>query len=154
VRGGLLVPAALAVAAAVIAGCTTPAPPSPIASIPKVIVDFQDNETRIYLTSVNADVRYANVSISLGNENLTANLSFNDTKSFALLARTNLTYFTLNATADDGSTHYFYNASVHIAERTPTDPDDAPVYQAYIREPADAMARPEALPFRHVLAAG
>lgn len=145
---------AVALASVLLAGCTGSTPPSPVAAIPKLLIDYEENTTRIYLTSINADVKYGNLSVSLANENLTANITFNETRTFALVGGTNLTYFVLNATADEGTTHYFYNASVHIADRTPADPNDPLVYQAYIRETPDGPIRPEALPYRHVLAAG
>jgi hypothetical protein len=156
--------AALCLVAVALAGCTNPSPSSPVAAIPKLIVDYQDNVTRLYLTSVNADVRYGNLSIVLTNENLTHagnssmilsnNRTFNTTKAFALIAATNLSYFILNATADESGKHYFYNATVHIAPRPPDNPSDPVIYQAYIVDTTDGTIRPEALPFRHVLAEG
>ncbi len=158
--------AALCLVAVAFAGCTNPSPPSPVAAIPKLIVDYQDNVTRIYLTSVNADVRYGNLSIVLRNDNLTTafqgnmtvmvpyHLTFNTTKSFALTASTNLTYFNLNASADESGKHYYYNATVHIALRPPDNPTDPVIYQAYIVDTTDGSIRPEAIPFRHVLAEG
>jgi hypothetical protein len=146
--------AALCLVAVSSAGCSGPSTSSPVAAIPKLIIDYQDNETRIYLTSVNADVRYGNLSVVLSNANLTANLTFNDTKAFALVTSTNLTFFTVNATADESAKHYFYNATVHIAPRPPDNPTDPVVYQAYIVDTADGTIRPEAIPYRHVLAEG
>lgn len=156
--------AALCLAAVAFAGCTNPSPPSPVAAIPKVIVDYQDNVTRLYLTSVNADVRYDNLSIVLTNQNLTHsgnltvllsnNRTFNATKAFALVATMSLTYFVLNATADESAKHYYYNATVHIAPRPADNPGDPVVYQAYIVDTTDGTIRPEAIPFRHVLAEG
>ncbi len=139
-----------------LAGCGTTTPPSPVAVIPKLIVDFQDNETLLYLTSLNADVRYANLSIVLSSENLTSNLTFNATKSFALVGdtNTNLSFFTVNASADDGRTFFFYNATMHIAPRTPAVPGQPPVYQIYIRDTPDGPIQTDVIPYRHVLGEG
>jgi hypothetical protein len=145
---------AATVMASALAGCTTPTPPSPVAAIPKLIIDFPDNTTRIFLTSLSADFRYDNLSVVLSDANLTANLTFNDTMSYALAVSSNLTYFTVNATADADGERYYYNATIHIADRTPANPSDPPVWQAYIRDTPDGTARAEALPYRHVLAEG
>jgi len=152
---------AIALAAVALAGCSGPSPPSPVAAIPKLILDYQDNVTRIYLTSVNADVRYENLTVVLHNDNITlnstwnaTNLTFHAAKTFALVAETNLTFFIINASADESQKHYFYNTSIHIADATPDDPHDPLIYQAYIRDPPDGTTRPEGLPYRHVLAEG
>ena len=111
--------------------------------------------------SVNADVRYGNLTFVLRNDKITLNSTFNATnltfhssKTYALVAETNLTYFTVNASADESQKHYYYNASVHIADATPGEPHDPLIWQAYIRDTHDGTARPEALPYRHVLAEG
>lgn len=152
-RRAIAVLVAVALAGAALAGCTTPTPPSPVAAIPKLTVDFQDNETRIYITSINADVRYGNISISLHNANLTENLTFNESKSFAIVASTNLTFFTMNTSADEGTTDYYYNTTLHIGQKPATSPTDPVVWQIYIRDTPDGPIRTEALPFRHTLAA-
>lgn len=145
----------LSVLAAALAGCTGPPPSSPVAALPKIIIDHRANETRLYLTSVNADVRYGNLSVSLNNTNLTqGNLTFRAAESFTLNASTNLLFFTVNATADEGGVHYFYNASVHIAPRDTPQQSDPPLYQAFIRDTPDGPIKPEALPSFHILAEG
>lgn len=143
--------AALAVAGA---GCTTPPPPSPVASIPKLTVDHEDNVTSLFITSVNADVRYGNITIVLTNGNLTQNLSFHEVKSYALVAHTDLTFFAINASADASGTSYFYNATMHIAPRLPAEPAAPPSYQIYIRELENGPIQTDSIPYRHVLAEG
>src|SRR5574342_689314 len=146
--------AALAALSAAVAGCTGPAPPSPIAAIPKMLVDVADNVTTVTLTSVNVDVRYGNITVTLTNDNLTAPLVFHERKAYALVAHTNLTFFTINASADETTNVYFYNATWHIAPSPTPDATGAPVYQIYIRETADGPIQTDRLPYRHVLAEG
>lgn len=145
--------------AVALAGCGGTTPPSPLAAIPKLLIDYQDNTTRIYLTSVSTDVRYDNLTVSIGDANATANATaanwtFHSGKSFALVAETNLTFFTINATADESHKHYWYNATVTIGDATPENPNDPAVWQAYIQDTQDGQTRTEALPYRHVLAEG
>ena len=145
-----LMGALAAVTAVVLAGCSGPAPPSPVQAIPKLVVDYQDNTTKLFLTSVNADVRYENVTIVLTNANNSTLLTYHDTSAYALIAHTDLTFFVVNATADSGTTHYGYNATWHIALGAQTGPP--PVYQIYIRETADGPIQTESMPYRHLLA--
>jgi hypothetical protein len=144
--------AAAALLAVVLAGCSGPAPPSPVASLPKLLVDFQNNTTKLYLTSVNADVRYDNLTLELSDSNNSSHFTFHSSKSYALVAETNLTFFVINATVDDGETHYFYNATWHLALAPPPQPVSGPVYQIYIRETANGPIQTEAVPYRHLLA--
>lgn len=154
VRARLAWLAAAVAASVAIGGCTTQPPPSPVASIPKLIVDFEDNVTSIYVTSVNADVRYGNITVVVLNDNLTSNMTFHEAKSYALVAHTNLTFFTINASADETSRFYYYNATLHIAPRVPADPAALPSYQIYIRETANGPIQTDAIPYRHVLSEG
>jgi hypothetical protein len=142
------------VLAVALAGCTNEPPPSPLASIPKLLVDFVDNQTLLYITSISADVRYDNLSLRLSNANLSAPERFNETRGYALIARTNLTYFALNATADRAGSFYFYNATAHIAQKPRTDPAVDPPYQIFIQESANGPIQQLALPFHHVLEEG
>jgi hypothetical protein len=146
--------AAVLVLSTALAGCSGPSTPSPVAAIPKLTVDFEDNVTSIYITSVNADVRYTAITVVLGNENLTSPVVLQENKSFALVGHTALTFFHLNATADEDGTHYFYNATFHIAPKSPPDPGPTVTYQIYIRETADGSIQTESIPFRHVLQEG
>lgn len=146
--------ALVACAAVVGAGCVTPPPPSPVASIPKILVDYTDNQTVLFITSINADVRYDNISISLANANLTSNISFKARENYALIGNTSLTYFTVNATADESGTFYFYNATAHITQKAPAAPGGEPQYQIFIQETANGPIQQLALPFRHVLEEG
>jgi len=150
-----LAPVALAVCAAILfAGCVNPPPPSPLASIPKILVDYIDNHTVLFITSINADVRYDNISISLANANLSSNISYKAIDNYALIGNTSLTYFTLNATADESGTFYYYNATAHIAQKAPAAPGGKPQYQIFIQEAANGPIQQLALPFRHVLEEG
>lgn len=146
--------ALVVVLASVVAGCSGPSTPSPVAAIPKLTVDFEDNVTSVYVTSVNADVRYAEIGVVLTNANFTLPVVFEENKSYALVGHTNLTFFVLNATADEGGSRYFYNATFHIARVPGTDPALPPAYQMYIRETANGPIQVESVPFRHVLQEG
>jgi hypothetical protein len=151
-KTGVLIAASVALAAVFAAGCTGPAPPSPVQAIPKILVDYQDNTTKLLLTSVNADVRYNNVTILLSNANNSTMLTFHDTDAFALIAQTNLTFFVINASADEGQTHYAYNSTWHIALAAGSQVGPDAVYQIYIRETADGPIQTESMPYRHLLA--
>lgn len=135
------------------AGCTTPPPPSPVTSIPKLLVDYVDNETRLYVSSSNADLRYDNITVALHNDNVSLDDVYHINRSYFLLARTNLTYFEVNASADTDGRFYFYNATMHVVEGTPT-PSGEPVWQMFIRESPNAQPRRESLPFQQVLSEG
>jgi len=153
--GSKFAPLALAVCIAILfAGCVNPPPPSPLASIPKLLVDYVDNHTVLFITSINADVRYDNISISLFNANLTSNISYRTTENYALLGNTTLTYFTLNATADESGTFHYYNATAHIAQKAPAPVGGDPQYQIFIQETANGPIQQLAMPFRHVLEEG
>ena len=153
-RGRIALLASLAAASALVAGCSGPAPSSPVAAIPKLVVDVADNVTTITITSVNADVRYGNITVTLRNENLTGPLVFREVKGYALVAHTNLTFFTINATADETTKVYYYNATWNIVEAAPSGPSGERAYQIYIRETADGSIQTESVPYRHVLAEG
>jgi hypothetical protein len=144
--------AAAAIAAVVLAGCSGPSPPSPVAVLPKLLVDYQNNTTKLYLTSVNADVRYDNLTLRLSDANNSTDLVFHSSKSYALVAETNHTFFVINASVDEGETHYFYNATWHLALAPPPQPGSGPVYQIYIRETVNGPIQTEAVPYRHLLA--
>jgi hypothetical protein len=153
--GSKFAPLAIAVCIAILfAGCVSPPPPSRLASIPKLLVDYVDNHTVLFITSINADVRYDNISISLSNANLTSNLSFRTAENYALLGNTTLTYFTLNATADESGTFYYYNATAHITQKAPAPVGGDPQYQIFIQETANGPIQQLAMPFRHVLEEG
>lgn len=154
-KARLLALVAVATAGAVLtAGCTGEPSTSPIQNIPKVIVDFFNNNTTLTLTSLNADVRYHNLSIALSNDNLTEPLVFEEHFGWALTARTNLTYFVMNASADDGHTFYFYNASVHIVERPGTPAGEDPEWQIFIRDTPLGSVQTQSVPFTRLLEEG
>lgn len=144
--------AAVALLAVVAAGCSGPPQPSPVAALPKLLVDYQNNTTKLYLTSVNADVRYENLTVELSDANNSSHAVFRASKSYALVGETNLTFFVINATVDEGETHYYYNATWHIAMGPPPQPMTGPAYQIYIRETANGPIQTEAVPYRHLLA--
>lgn len=146
--------AALAAASALVAGCSGPAPSSPVASIPKLVVDFSENVTTVTVTAVNADVRYGNITVTLSNANVSSPIVFHEVRAYALVAHTNLTFFTINATADETTKVYYYNSTWNIVEAATSDPSGAPAYQIYIRETADGPIQTESVPYRHVLAEG
>lgn len=145
----------LATAGAVLtAGCTGEPPGSPVQNIPKVIVDYFNNTTTITLTSLNADVRYHNMSITLTNENLSAPLVFQDRFVWALPVKTNLTYFLMNASADDGDSFYYYNATMHIVARPDTPAGDPPQWQIFIRDTPLGSVQTQSVPFTRLLEEG
>ena len=78
--------AALAAASALLAGCSGPAPSSPVASIPKLVVDFSENVTTVTVTAVNADVRYGNITVTLRNANLSAPVVFHEVSTLLVVA--------------------------------------------------------------------
>jgi len=146
---------AVATAAAVLAaGCLGDPPGSPVQTIPKVIVDFFDNTTKVTLTSLNADVRYDNLSLVMSNENLTAPLNFTDTFGWALVAETDLTFFELNASADDGARFYYYNATVHIVEREDNGGGERPQWEIFIRDTPLGSVQTQSVPFTRLLEEG
>ncbi len=153
-RAGLAVLAVLAAASSVVAGCTGPAPPSPVASIPKLVVDRADNVTTVTITSVNADVRYLNITVTLHNANLSAPVAFREVKAYALVAHTNLTFFTINATADEAAKVYYYNGTWNIVQAAPPIPPAEPAYQIYIRATVNGPIQTEPVPYRQILAEG
>jgi hypothetical protein len=150
----LALAALTAVATVLVAGCTGDPTGSPVQTIPKVIVDYFNNTTTITLTSLNADVRYANISLRLENENLSAPLAFSDDHAYALTAKTNLTYFLLNASADEGRSFYYYNASMHIVERAGTAGTDHPQWQIFIRDTPLGNIQTQTIPFTRLLEEG
>lgn len=148
------VAAVAACAALVVAGCTGTPPESPVQALPKMLVDFVNNTSSIYITSINADWRYANLSVVLHNDNLSAPLVFEEQDSYALIVHTALTYFVMNATADDGSKFYFYNATMHIVEVPRTNPSARATWQIYIQDTPNGPTQQQALPFKHILEEG
>jgi hypothetical protein len=153
-RARLALLAALAAASSLVAGCSGPAPSSPVASIPKLVVDRADNLTTVTITSVNADVRYLNITVTLTNANLSAPIVFHEVKAYALVAHTNLSFFTINATADEAAKIYYYNGTWNIVDLPSSDPPTEPTYQIYIRLTANGPIQTERVPFRQILAEG
>jgi len=149
-----LVAAVAACAALVVAGCTGTPPESPVQALPKMLVDFVNNTSSIYITSINADWRYANLSVVLHNANLSGPLTFEENNSYALVARTNLTYFVINASADDGSKFYYYNTTMNIVEVPRTSPTARATWQIYIQDTPNGPTQQQALPFKHLLEEG
>src|SRR6266545_1482711 len=116
-------------AAVTLAGCTVEPPPSPIASIPRLLVDYTNNTTVLYLSSsIGADVRYGNLTIVLHNDNVSQNATFHAQDHFALIANSSLTFFTVRASADESNTFYYYNATMHIVQRAGTPASQPPEY--------------------------
>lgn len=153
-RAPLALLAALAAASTLVAGCTGPAPSSPVASIPKLVVDVANNVTTVTVTSVSADVRYLNITVTLSNDNLSAPLVFREVKAYALVAHTDLTFFTINATADEAAKIYYYNATWNIVQVGSPNPSGERASQIYIRETVNGPIQTESVPYRHVLAEG
>jgi hypothetical protein len=146
--------AAVTAGAVLTAGCTGDPLDSPVQTIPKVIVDFFNNTTTLTLTSLNADVRYQNLSLVLTNENLTEPLVFADHQGWALAAKTELTYFGLNASADDGDSFYYYNATMHIVERGSSAGGGEPAWQIFIRDTPLGSVQTQSVPFTRLLEEG
>lgn len=142
------------VAAVLSAGCTGTPPGSPVSAIPKVIIDYYNNTTSITLASLNADVRYDNLSLVLSNENLTAPLTFGRSFGWALVAETNLTYFVLNASADDGDSFYYYNGSAHIVQRPGNGGTNPPQWQVFIRDTPVSNVQTQSIPYTRLLEQG
>lgn len=88
-------------------------PPSPISSIPKVIIDYADNEFKIYVHSVD-DYKYDNIKISI-NESLF--IDENNTRLEKI--NTTLKKFSLNITIifDDDIYQYKGNITFVSEER-------------------------------------
>jgi hypothetical protein len=141
--------------AVLLSGCIGEPPSSPVASIPRLLVDYTNNTTVLYLTSsLGADVRYGNLTMVLHNANLTGNLRFHETTAFALVARTNLSFFVINASADESGTFYYYNATLNIVEQPGGAASDPPDWQIFIRETADGTIQQASIPYRHILQEG
>jgi len=138
----------------VFAGCLQP-PASPVASIPRLLVDYTNNTTVLYLSSsIGADVRYGNLTIVLHNDNLTQDTTFHTAHAFGLIARTNLTFFSIRASADEADSFYYYNATMQIVPAQGAPSGQPPQYQIFIRETADGPIQQAAIPYKHILAEG
>ena len=142
-------------AAVALAGCTVEPPPSPIAAIPRLLVDFTNNTTVLYLSSsIGADVRYGNLTIVLHNDNVTENATFHAENRFVLVANSSLTFFTVRASADESNTFYYYNATMNIVKRAGPPSSQASEYQIFIRETTDGPIQQAAVPYKHILEEG
>jgi len=143
------------IAAVTLAGCTVNPPPSPLAAIPRLLVDFANNSTVLYLSSsIGADVRYGNLTIVLHNDNVSEDAAFHALNRYGLIANSSLTFFTLRASADESDTYYYYNATMNIAKRPGTPSGQAPEYQIFIRETTDGPIQQAAIPYKHILEEG
>ena len=86
-------------------------PVNPVGSIPKVILDHQDNETIVTVKAV-GERRYDAIHINhtVGNES--HNLSV--VNRYVLDTTINSSVFVLNITVIRGADHYVYNCSVQV----------------------------------------
>jgi len=143
------------VAAVALAGCTVTPPPSPLAAIPRLLVDFTNNSTVFYLSSsIGADVRYGNLTIVLHNDNVSRDATFQAQNRYGLIANSSLTFFTVRASADESETYYYYNATMNIVQRPGTPASQPPEYQIFIRETTDGPIQQAAIPYKHILEEG
>ena len=86
-----------------------------VSSIPKVVVDYVDNRTVVYVYSAFGDYRYTNITIFAGNETTTWSDTATDDETYFLslkIPASVVTNFYLKAIAYDGETGYEYNCTV------------------------------------------
>jgi len=91
---------------------------SPVASIPSILIDYNNNETEIYIHGMN-DYRYTNISmrVTVGNES--HERSREDT--YFMFYNSTAENFTVNITVWNKNRGYSFNASFQVAH-----PDEAP----------------------------
>lgn len=91
---------------------------SPVSSIPSILIDYNLNETEIYVKGLN-DFRYTNMTVRVSGENQT--LERFKEKAYFIFVNTTLYNFTINVTVWNKKKEYTFNGSVQIAP-----PDEAP----------------------------
>jgi hypothetical protein len=116
-------------------------PVNPVGSIPKVILDHQDNETIVTVKAV-GERRYDAIHINhtVGDE--VHNLSV--ANRYVLDTTINSSVFVLNVTVIRGTDHYFFNCSVQV-NLNPDDPD-----RFLIREEEDDEFSTHRSPFKTI----
>ena len=93
--------------------------PNPLEKIPKVIMDFVDNETVVSVIAV-GEVRYDEIHINYTVEDHTFTSSVY--KRYSLDVGIAQRHFTVNVTAKEGSDVYMFNATVGVDLSNPSHP--------------------------------
>jgi hypothetical protein len=104
---------------------------SPVSSIPSMLVDYNLNETEIFIKGLN-DFRYTNISVRISGENQ----SFERTRerAYFIFYNTSLANFTVNVTVWNRNKEYTFNGSVQVAP-----PDEAPKVLTLYEEKRDRI---------------
>jgi len=104
---------------------------SPVSSIPSMLVDYNLNETEIYVKGFN-DFRYTNMTVRVSGQNQ----SFERFKEHAyfIFYDTSLSNFTINITVWNKNKQYTFNGSVQVAH-----PDDEPMIMTLYEEKRDRI---------------
>ena len=92
-----------------------------VSSLPKIVMDYANNNTTIYVHSAFGEHRYTNITIHVQNESIGWSNTSTDVDIYALTVRipANVTLgFFLEVLVYDGKTGYEYNCSVvmHLDE--------------------------------------
>jgi hypothetical protein len=88
-----------------------------LSSIPRVIVDYANNNTTVYVHSAFGDHRYSNITIYVENETMAWRNITSDVEVYMLsmkIPASVSTAFFLNVSAYDGDKGYEYNCSILI----------------------------------------
>ncbi len=88
-----------------------------ISSIPKVIVDYSNNNTTVYVTGAFGDYKYTNITISAENESAGWSNFTTDNETYFLRLKIPASValgFSLNVTVYDGESGYDYNCTVAV----------------------------------------
>lgn len=99
-----------------------------VSSIPKIVVDYVNNNTTVYVHSAIGDYRYSNITIFAENESVGWNNITTDNETYSLTLKIPALVvigFYLNVTAYDGETGYEYNCTVLIN----TEEDKIEIYE-------------------------
>ena len=98
---------------------------SPVASIPSILIDRNDNETEIYVHGLN-DFRYTNISLRVISDNETFERTREDT--YFMFFNSSAENFTINITVWNKNKKYAFNASV-LAASPGEDPKVMTLYE-------------------------
>jgi hypothetical protein len=104
---------------------------SPVSSIPSILVDYNLNETEIYVKGLN-DFRYTNITLRISGEN--QSLERSKEKAYFLFYNTSLANFTINVTVWNKNKQYSFNGTVQVAP-----PNDAPKILTLYEEKRDRI---------------
>ena len=105
-------------------GCITLPPDyqSPLISIPELIIDYDDNETKLWVKGSVYNYKYNEINITIVDLYYDKRITVSEKNTYCTSSKTNFTNFDINITVITKENYYTYNCSVKVGKNSIYEP--------------------------------